>query len=136
MRKLFTFVLLLVMYSVPAFSAEAKKRVWFTEPKDGATVTNPVTFCYAEEGLKVVEWQRDNIDGQGHHHLLLDIDFPTTPDYKGIKDPLLIVHFRKKCKTLRKPLSKGKHTIRGFFTHNNHRPYLPIIGTTISITVK
>lgn len=143
MRKLFAVIIIILAFAVNAAADQAKEhtdknpigKIWFSEPKDGAKVKNPVNFCFAEKDLKVVEWQKDHVMGQGHHHLLIDIDFPTTPNYKNIKNPLLIVHYKKNCKTLRKPLSKGKHTIRGFFTHNNHQPYLPIIGQTITIEV-
>lgn len=47
-------------------------------------------------------------------------------------------HYNKgePCKTMsRKPLSSGKHVIRGMFSENNHAPYVPLIGTTINIEV-
>lgn len=143
MRKLFACIIIISAVAMNVAADQVKEhtakkpigKVWFTMPLDGATVENPVTFCFAEKGLKVVEWQKDHVMGEGHHHLMIDLDFPTTPNYKNIKNPLLIVHYKKRCKTLRKPLSKGKHTIRGFFTHNNHQPYLPIIGQTITIEV-
>lgn len=139
-------LVLLLALSINAFADEppdeAKKpigKVWFTEPKDGAKVKNPVKFCFgSSENLKVVEWKRENVTGEGHHHLLIDQDYPKYANYKGIKKPIIMFHYNKgePCKTMsRKPLSLGKHVIRGMFTENNHAPYLPLIGDLITIEV-
>lgn len=135
MRKLVFSLILVVSFFANAYSAEPLGKVWFTEPKDGAKVKNPIKVCFSEKGLKVVEWSKNIKDGEGHHHLLVDAPFPTEVDYLKTRGPLKMVHYKKQCTTIRKPLPKGKHVLRGMFTHNNHKPYFPVIGATINIEV-
>ncbi len=46
-------------------------KVFIIEPKDGATVKNPITVKFGVEGMKVVPAGTDEPDS-GHHHLLID----------------------------------------------------------------
>ena len=46
-------------------------KVFILEPKDGATVKNPITVKFGVEGMKVVPAGTDEPDS-GHHHLLID----------------------------------------------------------------
>ena len=45
--------------------------VSFVEPKDGATVSNPIHVKFAVEGMKIVP-AGTMTEGTGHHHLIID----------------------------------------------------------------
>ncbi|KND61821.1 ATPase of the AAA+ class [Candidatus Burkholderia verschuerenii] len=46
-------------------------RVYFIEPKDGATVTSPVHVKFGVDGMTVAP-AGTMTDGTGHHHLIID----------------------------------------------------------------
>ena len=135
MKRAILGFLFIIIFLPSASFAETSGQINFTEPKNGAKVKNPVKVCFGQKGLNVVEWSKTNVDGEGHHHLIIDNDFPKDLGKFASNSSSYIVHYRKNCKTLRKPLSKGKHVLRGIFTHNNHAPYDPLIGATVTIEV-
>lgn len=137
MMKLFLSLLLFFVLVANAYSEEPLGKIWFTKPKDGERVKNPVTFCFEAKGFKVVKWSKENKEGEGHHHLLIDVDYAKTKSLKGLKGPIKMIHQSAgtSCHTLKKPLSRGKHVVSGLFTQNNHAPYKPLITTIITIEV-
>ena len=63
-----TGAILLAQY---AGAAHAQARVYFIEPKDGATVTSPVHVKFGVDGMSIAP-AGTMTDGTGHHHLLID----------------------------------------------------------------
>ena len=49
----------------------AGAKVFFIEPADGATVTNPVTVKFGVEGMEIAPAGTDK-PNSGHHHVLID----------------------------------------------------------------
>ncbi len=141
MKKLFTTLLFFAVFATNAYSAENKPlgKIFFTLPEDGAKVKNPVTFCFDNEGLEAVQWSKTNVEGQGHYHVLVDPK-PEWDKHHKQYWPLKMIHQSQgeSCYTMsyKKALSKGKHTVGGLFTRNDHSQYNPPISAAITIEVE
>ena len=61
-----------------ACGTEAKPRVFFVEPKDGATVKSPVHLKFGIENYQVAAVPQGTVDtarpGMGHYHVAVDSD--------------------------------------------------------------
>ena len=103
------------------------------EPKDGATVTNPVHVKFAVEGMKIAP-AGTMTDGTGHHHLLID----GQPVPKGTVIPAndKSLHFGKGQSETEITLPPGDHTLTLQFGDGAHRSYGPEWSKTITIHVK
>ena len=51
-----------------------KGRVFFLEPKDGATINGPVKVVMGLEGMQIKP-AGEVVEGTGHHHILINQDF-------------------------------------------------------------
>lgn len=117
-----------------ATPAPAGAKVYFIEPKDGATVTGPVKIVFGLSNMGVSPAGM-NKEGTGHHHLLIDdptIDFaaalPTTEQVK---------HFGNGQTETTVTLKPGKHTLQLLFADWKHQPFNPSVQSEkITITVK
>ena len=54
-----------------SLAAKAADKVYFVEPKDGATVASPVKVKFGVDGM-AVKPAGDMSAGSGHHHLIVD----------------------------------------------------------------
>lgn len=117
-----------------ATPAPAGAKVYFIEPKDGATVSNPVKVVFGLSGMGVAP-AGVNKEATGHHHLLIDdpqIDFtrplPMTEQVK---------HFGGGQTETTVTLKPGKHTLQLLVADWKHQPFNPSVQTEkITITVK
>jgi hypothetical protein len=109
-------------------------KVWIIEPKDGATVKNPITVKFGVEGIKLVPAGTDEPDG-GHHHLLIDTKIE---DYNApIPADAQHIHYGKAQTEGTIELSPGKHTLQDVFADKNHIPHEPPVQSdVITITVE
>jgi hypothetical protein len=109
-------------------------KVFIIEPKDGATVKNPITVKFGVEGMKVVPAGTDEPDS-GHHHLLIDTKFE---DYNvPIPADAQHIHYGKAQTEGTIELSPGKHTLQDVFADKNHIPHEPPVQSdVITITVE
>ena len=131
------FLVLILLLSVTYSVADAEqKAVKIIKPEHKATVSNPVEICMEAYGL-VVEPAKNGVnEAKGHHHLLVDVEIPTS---FGMAKPLAkdsrYIHMGdgSSCKTLN--LSTGRHFIRTLFARGNHVPYDPPISDTIIVDV-
>ncbi len=71
LNKLMGAVLSGTLLIATAVHAQAPARVFFVEPKDGATVTSPVHVKFGVEGMQVAP-AGTTTENTGHHHLLID----------------------------------------------------------------
>lgn len=103
MKKLLLTLMILLPFATNLYADEPRGKIGFTEPKDGASVKNPVKFCFSEEALKPVKSSKNNVDGEGHHHLLVDTRFPKNLSYAGGKNPTRMIHLNdgSTCFTLK-----------------------------------
>ena len=53
----------------------AGAEVYLIAPKDGETITGPVTVKFGLKGMGVAP-AGIAFDGAGHHHLMIDVDLP------------------------------------------------------------
>ena len=110
-------------------------KVFIISPKDGATVSSPVTVKFGVKGMAVVPAGTKQ-DNSGHHHLLIDTDVPSDLSQPLPSIPDKVVHFGKGQTETSVTLSPGKHTLQLVFADANHIPHNPaVISKKITVTV-
>jgi len=124
--------LTLALASIAA-PAHAQSRVYFVEPKDGASVTSPVHVRFGVDGMKI-EPAGTMTEGTGHHHLLID----SGPLPKGTVIPAndTSLHYGKGQTEADVKLPPGDHTLTMQFGDGAHRSYGPEMAQTIKVHVK
>jgi len=129
----FLYLLIFVLCSSLAFSSENK--LYFIEPKDGATLNGPVKIVFGLSGMGVAPAGID-FPNTGHHHLLVDIE--NLPDLtKPIPANINHIHFGKGQTEVLIDLPKGKRSLQlllGNYLHVPHKK--PVISDKIYIYVE
>ncbi len=129
----FLYLLIFVLCSSSAFSSDIK--LYFIEPKDGATVNGPVKIVFGLSGMGVAPAGID-FPNTGHHHLLVDIE--NLPDLtKPIPADINHIHFGKGQTEVLIDLPKGKRSLQlllGNYLHVPHKK--PVISDKIYIYVE
>jgi hypothetical protein len=137
----------LVLGCAAAAGAQAKKstkapakhpRVFFVEPKNGATVTSPVHMKFGSSGIEISAVPAGEVTktrpGMAHYHV--GIDQPCLPSGKTIvKGTPSWVHFGKAETEFDSQLTPGKHKLAlqlGDDLHNT----LPGACSVITVNVK
>jgi len=125
----------LAIAQVPKTKAPETASAYIISPKDGETVSSPVTVRFGLKGMGVAP-AGANLPNTGHHHLLIDVATP--PD---VNAPLpatdTIKHFGGGQTETEITLTPGKHTLQlvlGDYLHIPHEK--PITSPKITITVK
>jgi len=108
--------------------------VYFIAPKDGETLTSPVTVRFGLKGMGIAP-AGIAFEGSGHHHLIID----APPPAAGVPIPADAnhVHFGKGQTEASVELKPGKHTLQlalGDHLHIPHDP--PVVSKPITVTVK
>ena len=67
----FFYLIIFVFFSSLGFSSENK--LYFIEPKDGATINGPIKIVFGLSGMGVAPAGID-FPNTGHHHLLVDLE--------------------------------------------------------------
>ena len=129
----FFYLIIFVFFSSLGFSSENK--LYFIEPKDGATVTGPIKIVFGLSGMGVAPAGID-FPNTGHHHLLVDLE--NLPDLsKPIPANKNHIHFGKGQTEAILELPKGKRTLQllmGNYLHIPHKE--PVISDKITIFIK
>ena len=129
----FFYLIIFVFFSSLGFSSENK--LYFIEPKDGATVNGPIKIVFGLSGMGVAPAGID-FPNTGHHHLLVDLE--NLPDLsKPIPANKNHIHFGKGQTEAILELPKGKRTLQllmGNYLHIPHKE--PVISDKITIFVK
>ena len=110
-------------------------KVYIISPADGSTVSNPVTIAFGLEGMGIAPAGTE-LEGTGHHHLLINTDLSTLDIESGLPATDQIVHFGGGQTQVNKELPAGTHTLQlllGDWSHVPHNP--PIASEVITITV-
>lgn len=112
----------------------AGAKVFIIEPKDGATVSSPVTIKFGIEGMEVAPAGSDT-PHSGHHHLLIDAP---VPDFgEAIPKDEHHVHYGKGQTEASVELKPGKHTLQLLLGDKNHIPHdPPVKSDVVTITVE
>lgn len=108
--------------------------VYFIEPLDGATVSNPVRVVFGLRNFGVAPAGVNHLN-TGHHHLLIDSELPRLDQPIPSSDK--IRHFGGGQTETRLILLPGTHTLQlliGDYAHMPHVP--PIVSEKVTITVK
>jgi hypothetical protein len=115
-------------------TSPAGAMVYFLAPKDGATVTSPVTVRFGLRGMGVAP-AGVTVPNTGHHHLLIDVaELP--PDNLPIPNDATHKHFGLGQTETELTLEPGRHTLQlvlGDAAHVPHQP--PVRSEKITITV-
>ncbi|MCA0242614.1 MAG: DUF4399 domain-containing protein [Proteobacteria bacterium] len=105
----------------------------FSTLRDGMAVRSPVAVDFAVRGMGVAP-AGVNIEGTGHHHLLVDRSLPY-----GVGEKLPFDdshrHFGKGQTGSVLDLPPGRHTLRLLFADHDHRPYY-VYSREIQINVR
>ena len=129
----FFYLIIFVFFSCLGFSSENK--LYFIEPKDGATVNGPIKIVFGLSGMGVAPAGID-LPNTGHHHLLVDLE--NLPDLsKPIPANKNHIHFGKGQTEAILELPKGKRTLQllmGNYLHIPHKE--PVISDKITIFIK
>ena len=129
----FFYLIIFVFFSSLGFSSENK--LYFIEPKDGATVNGPIKIVFGLSGMGVAPAGID-FPNTGHHHLLVDLE--NLPDLsKPIPANKNHIHFGKGQTEAILELPKGKRTLQllmGNYLHIPHKE--PVVSEKITIFVK
>ncbi len=108
--------------------------LYIISPRDGDTVTSPVTIQFGLKGMGVAPAGIDK-PKTGHHHLLIDTDVP--PLNAPIPNDANHKHFGGGQTEVTLELAPGRHTLQlilGDMAHIPHDP--PVMSRKITITVK
>jgi len=109
--------------------------VYIQSPRDGETVSSPVTVRFGLKGMGVAP-AGVTTPNTGHHHLLVDL--ATMPDFNAalpVTDN--IRHFGAGQTETELTLPPGKHTLQLVLGDALHIPHeKPVVSQKITITVK
>jgi len=110
-------------------------KVFIISPKNGATVTSPVTVKFGIKGMTLAPAGTKQ-ENSGHHHLLIDTDPPADLTLPIPSVPDKVVHFGKAQTETTLTLPPGKHTLQLLLGDENHIPHKPpVMSKKITITV-
>lgn len=140
MNRLFAAAVLALLVPTAALAdaegtpAPQGAKVFIIEPKDGATVSSPVTVKFGIEGMEVAPAGTDK-PNSGHHHLIIDskVDdmksaIPADDNHK---------HYGKGQTEATIDLKPGQHTLQLVLGDRNHVPHNPpVVSPVVTITVK
>ncbi len=120
---------------LPRTAAPQGAKVYIVSPKDGATVSSPLTVVFGLSGMGIAP-AGVQFENTGHHHLLIDTDMP-----KDASLPLPsndnVRHFGKGQTEASITLPPGKHTLQLVLGDSLHVPFNPVVASQkITITVK
>jgi hypothetical protein len=117
----------------PRTASPAGAKVYFIEPKDGATVAGPVKIVMGLGGMGVAPAGVDSPE-TGHHHVLVDVDKLDTAVPIPMNDSHR--HFGRGQTETTLTLPAGKHTLQLVLGDRNHIPHdPPVMSPKITVTV-
>jgi len=122
-------VLTAMICSQQAFAANVE----FTQPEDGAVVSQDVKVVMAVHGMQVHK-AGELIEGTGHHHLIIDGAF--VPGGEVVAKDATHRHFGKGQTETTIHLTPGKHSLTLQFADGHHQSYGEPWSKTIAIRVK
>jgi hypothetical protein len=119
---------------LPRSKAPADVQLYIISPKDGETVSSPVTVRFGLRGMGIAP-AGVAIESTGHHHLLIDTDLPPL----GLPVPAdeHHLHFGKGQTETSIVLAPGQHRLQLLLADHLHLPHEPpIVSEPITIQVQ
>ena len=135
MKKLIFVLVAAILASACATASQPKPRVFFVEPKDGATVAQEFKVVMGVEGMEVKPLG-DMAPDTGHHHLLINAPDVPEGEIVPVDKPEQYKHFGKGQTETSIKLAPGKYTLTLQFADGAHRSYGERMRKTISVTVQ
>ena len=112
----------------------AGAEVYFIAPKDGETLSGPVSVKFGLKGMGVAP-AGIALENTGHHHLIIDAKTP--PLDAPIPADANHVHLGKGQTETTVELKPGKHTLQLVLGDQLHVPHDPaVVSKVITVTVK
>ena len=134
MRLKTYFVLVVLAATAHACSSGSTPRVFFVEPKDGATVKSPVPLKFGIENYQIAAVPQGTVDtarpNMGHYHVAVDSD--CLPAGTTIQKAAPWVHFGTGNSEIEMQLPPGMHKLTLQLGDDLHRA---VEGLCTSITV-
>lgn len=119
----------------PATPSVKGASVYIIAPKNGDTVGGKVVVQFGLKGMGIAPAGVE-MEGTGHHHLIVDKDTPPLNDYLPVGDAQ-VIHFGKGQTETELTLAPGRHTLQLVFADKDHKPHAPaVVSEKITITVK
>jgi len=124
--------------AAPAFTRSVSPTgasLYIVSPKEGETVTSPVTVVFGLSGMGVAP-AGVQFENTGHHHLLIDTDLPADLSLPLPADEKH-VHFGKGQTQAAVTLAPGAHTLQLVLGDHLHIPFDPVVSSPkVTVTVK
>jgi len=118
--------------------SSAKKRVFFVEPKNNATVTSPAHLKFGSEGIEIAAVPPGDVTtarpGIGHYHVGVD-ESCLAPGKTIVKGTPSWIHFGDGKSEIDMQLAPGKHKLALQVADDLHNA-IPGLCTTITVTAK
>ena len=112
----------------------SEPELYFIEPQDKANISGPVKIVFGLKDFGIAPAGYD-IDNTGHHHLLINVNFPIDLT-KPISADNNHIHFGKGQTETVLDLPKGEYRLRLLLGNYVHIPHSnPIYSEEIQITV-
>ncbi|HXV86951.1 MAG TPA: DUF4399 domain-containing protein [Gemmatimonadales bacterium] len=111
-------------------------RAVIVQPAAGDTVGPDVTVMLGAEGVQVMAADGQRVEGQGHHHLFIDVDL--TPMDSVIPAGVAgIVHIGTGAsESTVTGLRPGSHRIIAVLAYGNHLPMQGVATDTVTVVVR
>lgn len=113
--------------------AQAERKVWFGNLKDGAKVTSPFKVEMKAQDLVVEAAAKGVADGRGHFHIIVNSALPDTG--KPIPKDSVHIHYGAGQTEAELDLPVGEHSLALQFAKGDHVPYSPQLIQQIRIEV-
>ena len=114
---------------------KARVSVRITSPRNGATVTGPVTIKLQATGVRIVPAMVEQA-GTAHHHLFVDHDLRWLSDTIPQGSPGIIHLSRGQTQFVLDSLKPGPHRVIAVLADWRHIPLNPLVADTVTFTVK
>ncbi|HEX5757134.1 MAG TPA: DUF4399 domain-containing protein [Arenimonas sp.] len=119
---------------LPRSPAPESAKLYFISPKDGETLSGPVTVRFGLSGMGVAP-AGTVAEHTGHHHLVIDAPLPAAD--QPIPNDAKHLHFGKGQTEAVVTLAPGKHTLQLLLGDHSHIPHdPPVVSERITITVE
>ena len=119
---------------LPRSKAPPDVQLYFIAPKDGESVTGPVTVRFGLRGMGVAP-AGVAFENTGHHHLLIDAELPALD--RPVPADANHVHFGKGQTEGVVTLAPGRHRLQLLLADHLHIPHdPPVTSKPITITVQ
>ncbi len=138
MRSLLALVFVVFMTAATSLFAQenssstAEAELYIISPKNGDTLTSPITVKFGLKGMGVAPAGIDKAN-TGHHHLL--VDGKALP---ALDKPLggEVIHFGGGQTETALDLQPGEHTLQLILGDKNHQPHQPpVVSEKTTITI-